>query len=171
MSNSSPAPAVPAEVFSTYSPVRPEPRTAGSELYRTATSVCHSTVGTHGNESVSLVVAARPSAGRSPSRARKVAFRTPRRCRSGFSSGTLPLVKHGASLLSLRQRATSVALVAACGAGGRTVQPNAKVSHRSVPLVRLGHERTGGSSKTAPNPSIEGMPKRLRLLCTPHVKR
>jgi hypothetical protein len=22
-----------------------------------------------------------------------------------------------------------------------------------------------------PNPSIEGMPKRLRLLCTPHVKR
>jgi hypothetical protein len=25
--------------------------------------------------------------------------------------------------------------------------------------------------KTWPNPSIEGMPKRLRLLCTPHVKR
>jgi SAM-dependent methyltransferase len=25
--------------------------------------------------------------------------------------------------------------------------------------------------KAAPNPSIEGMPKRLRLLCTPHVKR
>jgi hypothetical protein len=24
---------------------------------------------------------------------------------------------------------------------------------------------------TWPNPSIEGMPKRLRLLCTPHVKR
>ena len=22
-----------------------------------------------------------------------------------------------------------------------------------------------------PNPSIEGMPKRLRLLCTPHIKR
>jgi hypothetical protein len=28
----------------------------------------------------------------------------------------------------------------------------------------------GNSCKT-PNPSIEGMPKRLRLLCTPHVKR
>ena len=27
------------------------------------------------------------------------------------------------------------------------------------------------SSTVAPNPSIEGMPKRLRLLCTPHVKR
>ena len=26
-------------------------------------------------------------------------------------------------------------------------------------------------SRVRPNPSIEGMPKRLRLLCTPHVKR
>jgi hypothetical protein len=26
-------------------------------------------------------------------------------------------------------------------------------------------------SELRPNPSIEGMPKRLRLLCTPHVKR
>jgi hypothetical protein len=26
-------------------------------------------------------------------------------------------------------------------------------------------------STATPNPSIEGMPKRLRLLCTPHVKR
>ena len=25
--------------------------------------------------------------------------------------------------------------------------------------------------RVRPNPSIEGMPKRLRLLCTPHVKR
>ena len=27
------------------------------------------------------------------------------------------------------------------------------------------------SQGSTPNPSIEGMPKRLRLLCTPHVKR
>ena len=27
------------------------------------------------------------------------------------------------------------------------------------------------SQGATPNPSIEGMPKRLRLLCTPHVKR
>jgi hypothetical protein len=27
------------------------------------------------------------------------------------------------------------------------------------------------SNPATPNPSIEGMPKRLRLLCTPHVKR
>jgi hypothetical protein len=26
-------------------------------------------------------------------------------------------------------------------------------------------------SEKTPNPSIDGMPKRLRLLCTPHVKR
>jgi hypothetical protein len=29
----------------------------------------------------------------------------------------------------------------------------------------------GLGTKLPPNPSIEGMPKRLRLLCTPHVKR
>jgi hypothetical protein len=31
--------------------------------------------------------------------------------------------------------------------------------------------RTYRPSNATPNPSIEGMPKRLRLLCTPHVKR
>jgi hypothetical protein len=31
--------------------------------------------------------------------------------------------------------------------------------------------QSSGSSTATPNPSIEGMPKRLRLLCTPHVKR
>jgi hypothetical protein len=29
----------------------------------------------------------------------------------------------------------------------------------------------GVARRVTPNPSIEGMPKRLRLLCTPHVKR
>jgi hypothetical protein len=33
------------------------------------------------------------------------------------------------------------------------------------------HAGTVASSPAAPNPSIEGMPKRLRLLVTPHVKR
>ena len=32
------------------------------------------------------------------------------------------------------------------------------------------HSRSG-MRKMPSNPSIEGMPKRLRLLCTPHVKR
>ncbi len=30
---------------------------------------------------------------------------------------------------------------------------------------------TSSLTRMTPNPSIEGMPKRLRLLCTPHVKR
>jgi hypothetical protein len=33
------------------------------------------------------------------------------------------------------------------------------------------HAGTVASSTATPNPSIEGMHKRLRLLCTPHVKR
>jgi hypothetical protein len=33
------------------------------------------------------------------------------------------------------------------------------------------HASTVTSTPATPNPSIEGMPKRLRLLCTPHVKR
>jgi hypothetical protein len=36
--------------------------------------------------------------------------------------------------------------------------------------LELGMQSPGSSTAT-PNPSIEGMPKRLRLLCTPHVKR
>jgi hypothetical protein len=31
--------------------------------------------------------------------------------------------------------------------------------------------KVAANQTTTPNPSIEGMPKRLRLLCTPHVKR
>jgi hypothetical protein len=33
------------------------------------------------------------------------------------------------------------------------------------------HAGTVPPTPATPNPSIEGMPKRLRLLCTPHVKR
>jgi hypothetical protein len=33
------------------------------------------------------------------------------------------------------------------------------------------HAGTVAPDPATPNPSIEGMPKRLRLLCTPHVKR
>ena len=33
------------------------------------------------------------------------------------------------------------------------------------------HIRLVHVGNLTPNPSIEGMPKRLRLLCTPHVKR
>ena len=32
-------------------------------------------------------------------------------------------------------------------------------------------EEVVAAARVTANPSIEGMPKRLRLLCTPHVKR
>jgi len=39
-----------------------------------------------------------------------------------------------------------------------------------LPVPRVG-VTTEAFRAVRPNPSIEGMPKRLRLLCTPHVKR
>ena len=47
---------------------------------------------------------------------------------------------------------------------------NTSRSQRKDQLARLVTERPALRPMT-PNPSIEGMPKRLRLLCTPHVKR
>jgi hypothetical protein len=39
-------------------------------------------------------------------------------------------------------------------------------------MIKSANEASGvRAGKVTPNPSIEGMPKRLRLLCTPHVKR
>jgi hypothetical protein len=120
----------------------------GTLLHRTATAVGHATTGKCIGQGVRLVAAARPSAGRSPAAARNAKCRAPGKCRTRMGSGTLPLVKHEANW-----------------------QSNTKVSRPSRANARLGHERKGGSSNAAPNPSIEGMPKRLRLLCTPHVKR
>ncbi len=42
---------------------------------------------------------------------------------------------------------------------------------RVIPLAKQISTSNCSSSKQTPNPSIEGMPKRLRLLRTPHVKR
>ena len=55
------------------------------------------------------------------------------------------------------------------------VGPFATAREASVALPRglrleLGMHSFGPSTAT-PNPSVEGMAKRLRLLCTPHVKR
>jgi hypothetical protein len=37
--------------------------------------------------------------------------------------------------------------------------------------MRFKFQSKTARAKKRSNPSIEGMPKRLRLLCTPHVKR
>jgi hypothetical protein len=148
-----------------------ESRAGHSVPHRTATVVCHSTARTVGRQGVSLVVAARPTAGRSPARAHTALRQRQSCCAAAFSSGTLPCVKQSASLPSRRQTPTGFALVAACGSGGAAMQSNAKMSQSSSSLVWLGRERKGGSPHTASNPSVEGTAKRLRLLSAPHLQR
>jgi hypothetical protein len=65
-----------------------ESRAGHSVPHRTATVVCHSTARTVGRQGVSLVVAARPTAGRSPARACNAMRQQWRYRLSTFSSGT-----------------------------------------------------------------------------------
>ena len=116
--------------------------------HRTATAVGHATVGTHISQGVSLVVAARPSAGRSPAGARNAKCRLPRVCQLRMGSGTLRLMEEQSKS-----------------------QSNTKVSRPSHLDAWLGHERKGGSSKAAPNHFIEGTVKGLRPSPAPHVER
>jgi hypothetical protein len=129
-------------------PAKLDPRAGCSKLHRTATAFGHATVGTCIHQSESLMGAARPSAGRSPVAAHNAKCGSPRACQSRTGSGTLRLMKPQVNW-----------------------QSDTKVSRLSCISVWLGHERKSSNSTTPPNPSIEGMPKRLRLLCTPHVKR
>jgi hypothetical protein len=52
--------------YAAFPPSNSEPRSGTTELHRTATAVGHATAGKFISQSVSLVVAARPSAVRSP---------------------------------------------------------------------------------------------------------
>ena len=102
---------------------------------------------------------------------RSAVYRLPSQCRIGLGSGTLPLVKPMHSIaLAVRESipSQSVALVTT---GGVSKQMKTKTS---VILSVSGGTVAGkmaAHQTTTPNPSIEGMPKRLRLLVTPHVKR
>jgi hypothetical protein len=93
------------------------------------------------------------------------------RCRIGFWSGTLPLVKsrNATALVRRDLRPSSLGALVSTGVESKQMQATIPL-FRSVPV---GSEtNTMAAAQTAtPNPSIEGMPKRLRLLCTPHVKR
>ena len=140
-------------------------------LCRTAIAVGPSNAGTHISEGVSLVVAARPSAGRSPLRVRS-ALSQRKSCRpTEFSSGTLPVMKCSATRLTRQLRVTGLAWLGARGLGGVVGNSNAKVSRLSRLGAWLGHQSKGGSSKAAPNPFIEGTVKGLRPSPAPHVER
>ena len=76
-----------------------------------------------------------------------------------------PLRRRSASVESRRsskkpQSAEAVVLSSQFQAARRMLRPAMSTSTKIVPL---GHQR--------PNPSVEGMAKRLRLLATPHLAR
>ena len=93
------------------------------------------------------------------------------RCRIGFWSGTLPLVKSRNVTALVRSDLLPSSLVALVSTGSESKQMQATIPpFRSVPVGSEANT-TAAVQTATPNPSIEGMPKRLRLLCTPHVKR
>ena len=122
-------------VYTAALPFSSQLRAGRSALYRTATSVARAIAGTFRSESVSLVVAARPSAGRSPAAKHHAACgaqshrcsgpgsSTPTarnttpvllasRCCTGLSSGTLRLV-NTAPILKVWRHSVSVSVSAA----------------------------------------------------------
>ena len=117
-------------------------------LHRTATAVGHANAGKFIIQGVSLVVAARPPAGRSPVVTSGAELRSPRVCQIRMGSGTLRLMEEQSKW-----------------------QSNAKVSRPSHVDAWLGHERKSGSSKAAPNHFIEGTVKGLCPSPAPHVER
>jgi hypothetical protein len=93
------------------------------------------------------------------------------RCRIGFWSGTLPLVKSRNGTALVRRGLLPSSLVALVSSGVESKQMQETIPlFRSVPVGSEANAMAATQTAT-PNPSIEGMLKRLRLLCTPHVKR
>ena len=91
--------------------------------------------------------------------------------RIGFRSSTMPLVKSMNATAIARTGQCPSSPVALVSTGGEPKQMKATVpTFRSVPVGSVKNSMAAAHA-TTPNPSIEGMPKRLRLLVTPHVKR
>ena len=88
-----------------------------------------------------------------------------------FWSSTLPLVKSMHATVLARTALCPSSPVAPVSTGGEPKQVKVAVPpFRSVPVGSVKNGMAAAHA-TTPNPSIEGMPKRLRLLVTPHVKR
>jgi hypothetical protein len=136
------------KVTAIHPPAESDPRAGCSKLHRTATSGGHATVGKFIRQSVSLVVAARPSAGCSSAVVHGAKCSSPGGCQTRMGSGTLRLMK----------------LQVNCNS-------KAHVSRPSRISVWFGKARKSSNSTTPPNPSVKGMAKRLRLLSTPYLER
>jgi hypothetical protein len=107
----------------------------------------------------------------SAAKERKATFPLASRCRIGFWSGTLPLVKFQNATALARRGVLPSSLVALVSAGGKSKQMQATIPPFCSGPIGSETETTAAAQTSTPNPSIEGMPKRLRLLRTPHVKR
>jgi hypothetical protein len=95
----------------------------------------------------------------------------PSRCRIGLWFGTPPPANSQSATAPARRDQLPSSLVAPVNAGGESKQIQATIpSFRSVPVGSEANTMVAVQPST-PNPSIEGMPKRLRLLVTPHIKR
>ena len=139
-----------AVIYTTCSLFASELRAGKSMPHRTATAVGSAIAGTDCNDGVSLIVAARPSAGRSPVRehcaeshrpsrgqigytssTRRLQMQlhsgTPHRSLIGVSSGTLPLV-NTTPILKVSRRSSSANVSAAkARAAARTASPNPSI--------------------------------------------
>ena len=109
--------------------------------------------------------AARPSAvGATPALCREMEF--------SFHSHSGSLVKQNSAFVQARFIEEPTATVFRCS-GLHFAQNTVRRSRSAeIRLVSEGAAvQRSWCRPPRPNPSIEGMPKRLRLLCTPHVKR
>ena len=75
-----------------------------------------------------------------------------------MGSGTLPLVKYGATLLSRSKVQACLAAVPMRQAGSENSLANPKVSRPSTLPVWPGQESKGSRSKAPPNPSVNRTP-------------
>ena len=116
---------------------------------------------------VALIYANEP-----PVNERRAICRLPRRCRMGFHSGTLTLMSSMHSIALVSSRLTYFFVGSVRERRWRIESNEDKSSTLRFDLRRSGGGQTmAGVQSATPNPSIEGMPKKLRFLCTPHVKR
>ena len=137
-------------IYTTCTLFTSEHRAGKSVLHRTATAVSSAIAGTVNDQGLDLVVAARPSAGRSPPRERHgtsahrvgVTLRSmaahrwlqmqlkssaSNRCCTGFSSGTLSLVNTTPTLKVSRRSGSANVSAAKARAAAQTASPNPSI--------------------------------------------
>jgi hypothetical protein len=158
MSNLSLTPASAKAIRTACSPAKFEFRARNADLYGIATSAGRSTAGTHGNQIAGLVVAARPSAGRSPARVRSALLQRQSCCPAAFSSGTLLVVRASAILLTRQLRVAGLEPVVTRGVGS-VGQSNTQVSRCAISPVGSAASARAAAPKRHLTRRSRGWPK------------